>query len=82
LAAGRGDAILSLEPKNEWDIAAGVLLIEEAGGKITDWNGTPFTFNRPTTLVNGVVATSAGAYDRIQNLIKECLANTEETTSE
>jgi myo-inositol-1(or 4)-monophosphatase len=29
---------LGLEP---WDVAAGGLLIEEAGGTVTDWDGTP-----------------------------------------
>ncbi len=29
---------------NKWDYAAGVLLIEEAGGKITDFAGAPWTF--------------------------------------
>ena len=74
LAAGRADATVSLEPKNEWDIAAGVLLVEESGGTVTDIDGMPFIFNRPNTLVNGVVAARAGAYNRIQTLIKECLA--------
>jgi myo-inositol-1(or 4)-monophosphatase len=40
VAVGRLDAYyhLSLQP---WDIAAALLLIEEAGGKITDWHGAP-----------------------------------------
>lgn len=29
---------------NKWDYAAGVLLVAEAGGKITDWNGKPWMF--------------------------------------
>jgi myo-inositol-1(or 4)-monophosphatase len=29
---------------NKWDYAAGVLLVEEAGGKITDFNGKPWCF--------------------------------------
>ena len=36
IAAGRADATLSLTGKSEWDIAAAALLIEEAGGRITD----------------------------------------------
>jgi myo-inositol-1(or 4)-monophosphatase len=27
---------------NPWDTAAGILLIEEAGGRITDFNGRPY----------------------------------------
>lgn len=29
---------------NKWDYAAGVLLVEEAGGKITDFSGAPWVF--------------------------------------
>ncbi|NCC35539.1 MAG: inositol monophosphatase, partial [Chloroflexia bacterium] len=41
VAAGRTDAHweLGLSP---WDVAAGALLIEEAGGMITDWQGQPW----------------------------------------
>jgi myo-inositol-1(or 4)-monophosphatase len=41
VAAGRFDAYyhLSLQP---WDIAAASLLVREAGGQITDWEGLPF----------------------------------------
>lgn len=28
---------------NAWDVAAGALLIEEAGGRVTDMNSVPFT---------------------------------------
>lgn len=28
---------------NAWDVAAGALLIEEAGGRVSDMNGEPFT---------------------------------------
>ena len=40
VAAGRLDAYyhLSLQP---WDIGAALLLIEEAGGVVTDWHGAP-----------------------------------------
>lgn len=68
IAAGRADATFSLEPKNEWDIAAGVLLVEEAGGRVTDNKGTCFVFNQAQTLVSGIIGASAGAYDRVQEL--------------
>lgn len=40
-AAGRFDGFweLKLAP---WDTAAGMILVEEAGGKVTDFSGTPF----------------------------------------
>ncbi|MBI5373489.1 MAG: inositol monophosphatase [Sphingobacteriales bacterium] len=42
VAAGRFDGFYEhkLEP---WDSAAGFLIVEEAGGKVTDFNGNPFS---------------------------------------
>lgn len=71
IAAGQADATFSLGPKNEWDIAAGVLLVQEAQGKVTDQTGHPFLFNQPQTLVNGIVATTAQAYEAIHTLIAQ-----------
>ncbi len=42
VASGQADATLSLSAKSEWDLAAGVLLVEEAGGHATDHKGDPF----------------------------------------
>ena len=42
-----GDATFTLTPKNEWDICAGTLLVEEAGGKVTGLDGKPLVFNQP-----------------------------------
>jgi myo-inositol-1(or 4)-monophosphatase len=39
IACGRFDGFWE-DGLNPWDLAAGVLLIEEAGGKVTDFNGT------------------------------------------
>jgi myo-inositol-1(or 4)-monophosphatase len=41
-AAGRFDAFYE-ESLKAWDIAAGALLVEEAGGKVTGTRGEPFT---------------------------------------
>ena len=42
---------------NKWDYAAGVLLVEEAGGKITDCEGKPWVFGSSEFFIasNGVV---------------------------
>lgn len=53
---GRFDAMLTLRPSWEWDIAAGALIVSEAGGTITDRTGTPLQFNNPHPALNGVVA--------------------------
>ncbi len=69
LSAGSADAVVSLTPKNEWDIAAGVLLVAEAGGAVTSRSGEPFVFNQHDTLVDGVIAASQEAYGEIRSLI-------------
>lgn len=69
LAAGKADCVFSLTPKNEWDIAAGLILVTEAGGKVSSASREAFVFNQPKTLVNGVIAASDQAYDRICSII-------------
>jgi len=65
LSAGKSDSTLSVTPKNEWDIAAGVCLVAEAGGRVTDLTGQSHRFNEPNTLLNGVIAATRGAYDLV-----------------
>ncbi|MFC1764316.1 3'(2'),5'-bisphosphate nucleotidase CysQ [Planctomycetota bacterium] len=69
LAAGRVDSTLSLTPKNEWDIAAGVILVTEAGGRITELKGGGYCFNQKDTLVNGVIAATQEAYRPIKEMV-------------
>ncbi|MDE0027953.1 MAG: 3'(2'),5'-bisphosphate nucleotidase CysQ [Deltaproteobacteria bacterium] len=68
-AGGRGDLIISLRPKNEWDVCAGVLLAEEAGAKVTDLDGRPFAFNQADTLRNGVIAANPSLYPEVYRLV-------------
>ena len=70
IAAGFADATFSLGPKNEWDIAAGVLLVSEAGGTVTDKDHQIFVFNRPQVKVNGIIAASSYAIQQVNALIQ------------
>jgi myo-inositol-1(or 4)-monophosphatase len=55
VASGRFDGFWEFN-LNPWDTAAGVLLVEEAGGKITDFRGGPFELtSRETLASNGLV---------------------------
>lgn len=56
VAAGRVAAAFTIEPENEWDLAAGLLLIEESGGTVADATGQPLTFNQPTPRFHGMIA--------------------------
>ena len=56
VAEGRFDAMLTLRPCWEWDIAAGALICAEAGAAVTDRRGRPLRFNGAVPQVDGVVA--------------------------
>jgi 3'(2'), 5'-bisphosphate nucleotidase len=67
LAAGQGDLMLRLlsaeQPdyrEKAWDQAAGSLVVEEAGGKVTDLSGKPFDFTAGRELIRnrGVLVTN------------------------
>lgn len=86
IAAGRADATFSLGPKSEWDIAAGVLLVLEAGGEVCDKNRQPFQFNNQNILVNGIVAAAKVVSNNVFLLIAnnndkgDCYVSTERIT--
>lgn len=55
VAAGRFDGFWEFN-LNPWDTAAGVLLVEQAGGKVSDFHGGEFQLNsRETVATNGIV---------------------------
>jgi myo-inositol-1(or 4)-monophosphatase len=55
LACGRFDGFWE-DGLNAWDIAAGVILIEEAGGRTTDFHGAPLNIYTPKVLAtNGLI---------------------------
>jgi len=49
VACGRFDAFWEFNLK-PWDVAAGVLLVQEAGGLVTRFDGSPFTLSGDQTL--------------------------------
>ena len=65
VAAGRWDAAVALNPKNDWDLAAAVLLVSEAGGIATDRDGKRLVFNQASVIQRGVVAAGAALHPLI-----------------
>jgi myo-inositol-1(or 4)-monophosphatase len=74
IANGEADASFTLVPKNEWDICAGTLIVEEAGGTVTHLDGQPVVFNQPRTLLRGLVASNGVLHSQLLNLIAPRLA--------
>jgi len=62
VAAGFADGAGTLCPKHEWDIAAGVALVESGGGCVSLLDGTDVRFNSRLPLVPNLIATSAALH--------------------
>ena len=75
IANGEADASFTLVPKNEWDICAGTLLVEEAGGIVTNLRGKPVIFNQPITLLQGLVASNGNLHAQLLELIRPRLTD-------
>ena len=79
VATGEGDVYLRLPTKKGyeekiWDHAAGALLVETAGGRVTDIHGKPLDFSRGRTLAanRGVVATNGKLHEAVLAAIRSC----------
>ena len=78
-AVARGDASIYLRMPTRkdyrekiWDHAAGKLVVESAGGRVSDIHGRPLDFARGRTLESnrGVVATSGAIHDEVIDAIR------------
>lgn len=70
VAAGRADATVTYEKENEWDLAAGTLIVEESGGVVFDGAGNALFFNRPTPVFQGLLAAGPGAQKLVGRLFQ------------
>jgi HAL2 family 3'(2'),5'-bisphosphate nucleotidase len=79
-ALARGDASIYLRlPRNKeykekiWDHAAGSIIVEEAGGKVSDFKGNPLQFNLGKKLENniGILATNGHLHTQVLDAIAE-----------
>ncbi len=77
VAAGMADIYLRLPVsdtyvENIWDHAAGCVIVEEAGGRVTDMHGRPLDFSRGAALSRneGIVASHGPIHDRLIESIR------------
>ncbi len=70
VAAGAVDAAFCYECKL-WDVAAGALLITEAGGRISNFSGMPYEMPPPANYVGKDVPFFAAAPDAFDQLVSE-----------
>jgi myo-inositol-1(or 4)-monophosphatase len=55
VAAGCFDAAIVLSPKHDWDMAAGDVIVREAGGRVTSTDGTPLRFGGASTVQRSMI---------------------------
>jgi 3'(2'), 5'-bisphosphate nucleotidase len=79
---GRVEAYLRLPTRKGyferiWDHAGGVILVEEAGGRVTDLNGNPLDFTHGHTLLKnrGVIVTNGLLHDEVLDAVKSVVPN-------
>ena len=62
VSAGLADVTFTLTPKNEWDVVAGVALVQSARGFVSTLEGAPLRCNNKNPLLSGLLA--SGPYLR------------------
>ncbi|HXG53690.1 MAG TPA: 3'(2'),5'-bisphosphate nucleotidase CysQ [candidate division Zixibacteria bacterium] len=76
VAGGDGDGTLTFRLISEWDVCAGVLIVEEAGGKVLDGAGQELTFNRRNPRHRGVIAANERLARALQVFWQKAMAET------
>ncbi len=69
VAQARYDAMLTLRDAWEWDIAAGDIILREAGAVVTDKTGAPLRFNNPHPTTRGVVAANPAIHAQLMTAL-------------
>jgi myo-inositol-1(or 4)-monophosphatase len=55
VAAGKFDAAIVLSPKHDWDMAAGDVVVREAGGIVTSKEGRQLQFGGATAVQRSMI---------------------------
>ena len=70
VAAGRLDGAVSVGKRNDWDLAAGELLVLEAGGRVSATSGEGYIYNRAAPWQQGLVAAGAKRHAALINALR------------
>lgn len=73
VACGFADGSFSLQPKNEWDFAAGDLIIHEAGGMVTGLGGELFAYNKENPRSPGLIYGNPHLFPQLLQIVKAAL---------
>jgi myo-inositol-1(or 4)-monophosphatase len=72
VADGSADASVSLTAKRDWDLAAADIILQEAGGILSDANGGVLVYNKPVTKQPNLVAANPALHAEIVALLDGC----------
>ena len=70
VASGQYDAMMALNSKNDWDIAAGDLLISESGGVVTLHTNKKIIYNTENIKKPSVIGTNKSIHEKIIKRVK------------
>ena len=73
IAERKADVYINSSDKTaEWDICAGEIIINEAGGRVSDMNGNDFVYNKENYLnLNGFVVSNGALHEKVIEGIKK-----------
>jgi myo-inositol-1(or 4)-monophosphatase len=72
VADGSADASVSLTAKRDWDLAAADIILQEAGGILSDTSGETLVYNGPVTKQASLVAANPVLHAEIVTLLGGC----------
>jgi myo-inositol-1(or 4)-monophosphatase len=64
VACGRTDSFM-MPDTNLWDVAAGTIVVREAGGRVTDFEGNPYSIESPD-----ILATNGGIHEEMLGILR------------
>jgi len=70
-ASGKFDASVTLTEKSEWDVAAGDLIVREAGGRVTDLEGAEQVYNQPLPRLTHMIAAPPQLHEPLRQAAAE-----------
>lgn len=71
LASGQCDLVISFKPKNEWDFAAGMALLEASGQKVYNLDFQKISLNQENPLVPNLICGTQTSINLYKDFIEE-----------
>ncbi|MGD9850085.1 MAG: inositol monophosphatase [Nitrospirales bacterium] len=70
VASGQVHGVINLGNQYEWDIAAGALIVQEAGGIVFNRHLRPLSLNQPRPMVEGIIAVHPHAFPLVERFLQ------------